>query len=273
MNADLDDFERLAAALEPWLPDLVIVGGWAHRLHHEHPRALAPSYMPVRTRDVDMAFGARSRLAGTIDRALAEAGFREELSSDETPPVARYHLGADDQGFYAEFLTPLVGDGIKRDGSVDATASRAGITAQKLRHLEVLLVAPWRMSVGGGESRRLPVPLEVRVANPVSFVVQKLLIHGDRVPAKRAQDLLYIHDTIQLFGDSLGELNEVWRETVRGELTSNQRNRVHEMRSRLFLSVTDSIREAALIPMDRNLRAEDVRSVCEHGLTAILVDQ
>ena len=51
MNADVDDFERLAAALEPWLSALAVVGGWAHRLHHQHPLALAPTYMPVRTRD------------------------------------------------------------------------------------------------------------------------------------------------------------------------------------------------------------------------------
>lgn len=272
MNADLYDFERLAVALKPWLPELVIVGGWAHRLHHEHPLALAPTYTPVRTRDADVAFGARSRLAGTIATALAAAGFREELSSDETPPVARYHLGTDDQGFYAEFLTPLVGGGIRRDGSADATESRAGIIAQKLRHIEVLLVAPWRMSVGGGESKRLPAPLEVRVANPASFVAQKLLIHGDRVPKKRAQDVLYIHDTIQLFGGSLAELNALWRGKVRGALTANQRTRIEEMRRRLFSSVTETIREAALIPVDRYLRPEEIRRVCDQGLATILSD-
>lgn len=36
MRDDLEDFERLVAALKPWLPELVVVGGWAHRLHHEH---------------------------------------------------------------------------------------------------------------------------------------------------------------------------------------------------------------------------------------------
>lgn len=149
--SDLDDFERLTSALTPWLEELVIVGGWAHRLHHEHPLAQAPAYAPVRTRDADVAFGTRARLKGTIAKALADAGFREEFSSDETPPVAQYHLGTDDQGFYAEFLTPLVGSGTKRDGGADATEARSGIVAQKLRHLEVLLVAPWSIAVGGGE--------------------------------------------------------------------------------------------------------------------------
>ena len=46
-------------------------------------------------------------------------------------------------GFYAEFLVPLQGSERKRDGKPDVTASKAGIIAQKLRHLDLLLVAPW----------------------------------------------------------------------------------------------------------------------------------
>jgi hypothetical protein len=49
-------------------------------------------------------------------------------------------LGAEGEGFYAEFLTPLVGSGIKRGGKPDATLAKAGITAQKIRHLDILLV-------------------------------------------------------------------------------------------------------------------------------------
>lgn len=271
--SDLDDFERLTSALTPWLGELVIVGGWAHRLHHEHPLAQAPAYAPVRTRDADVAFGTRARLRGTIAQALANAGFREDLSSDETPPVAQYHLGTDDQGFYAEFLTPLVGSGTKRDGGADATETRAGIVAQKLRHLEVLLVAPWSIAVGGGGSVRLPEPVDVRVANPVSFVVQKLLIHADRRPEKRAQDVLYLHDTIQLFGGSLKQLNELWQTHVRSTLSRNQLAQVREMRSRLFAGVTDVIRDASLIPADRRLRPDDVRAVCEHGLGGMLAEE
>lgn len=272
MTADLEDFERLAAALKRWLGELVIVGGWAHRLHHEHALAEAPAYAPLRTRDADVAFDSAAKLLGRIGSALAAAGFREDLSSDESPPGARYHLSADDRGFYAEFLTPLVGSGTRRDGSADATEARGGIVAQKVRHLEVLLVAPWSIPIGGRESKHLPAPLALRVANPVCFVVQKLLIHGDRKPRKRAQDVLYIHDTIQLFGGSLKELNELWRTQVKGTLTASQRKRVDEMRALMFSTVTDTIREAARIPADRSPRPQDVRDVCEQGLAMIISD-
>jgi hypothetical protein len=43
-------FARLIEAVRPWLAHLVIVGGWAHRLHH--PLAGKPPYLPLRTRDV-----------------------------------------------------------------------------------------------------------------------------------------------------------------------------------------------------------------------------
>jgi hypothetical protein len=33
---DIAGFSRLMTALDPWLDRVVIVGGWAHRLHHLH---------------------------------------------------------------------------------------------------------------------------------------------------------------------------------------------------------------------------------------------
>lgn len=48
-------------------------------------------------------------------------------------------------------------------------------------------------------------------------MVQKLLIHESRRPHKRAQGagLLYIHDTLELFGGALEALRAVWRDEVR----------------------------------------------------------
>ena len=35
---------RLTAALDPWLGQIVIVGGWAHQLYRLHPHAQALDY-------------------------------------------------------------------------------------------------------------------------------------------------------------------------------------------------------------------------------------
>lgn len=145
---DTNALARLIQAIEPWRAHLVFVGGWAHRLYRFHPMANVLTYQPLLTRDTDLAFANQAPLEGDIKSALTRSGFSEELSGEHRPPVARYTLGDDDAGFYAEFLTPLQGSAIKRDGTPDATIEKAGITAQKLRHLDTLLIGPWQISVG-----------------------------------------------------------------------------------------------------------------------------
>lgn len=267
---DLDSFGRLLQAIEPWRAHLVLVGGWAHRLHRFHPLASVPNYDPLITRDTDLAFKADAPLEGDIRSALAAAGFEEELSGDHNPPVTHYALGEDDAGFYAEFLTPLRGSGVKRNGEPDATLAKAGITAQKLKHLEVLLVEPWPIRIGPAQGVAVAAAVDVLVANPVSFIAQKLLIQKYRSPAKRAQDVLYIHDTIELFGASLPNLGQVWTDGVRPRIGETATRNVLGLSDKTFADVTDLIRDAALIPQDRRLSPERLRASCVLGLRQIL---
>jgi len=176
---DLANFARLVEAIRPWLAHMVIVGGWAHRLHRFHPLATAQEYQPLRTRDVDLAFSPDAPLHGNLRKALSNSGFREELSGEHTPPVTHYRLGEEDAGFYAEFLTAKKGSGLRRDGQRDKTVLKAGITAQKLRHLDLLLEAPWLVRIGA-ETMPITRSVDLLVPNPVSFVVQKLLIYKRR---------------------------------------------------------------------------------------------
>lgn len=269
---DVSAFTRLVDALLPWLSDVVIIGGWAHRLHRLHPSADDLAYKPILTRDADVALPTAVRLEGDIGAALKAADFHEELSGDHSPPVSEYRLGDEDQGFYAEFLAPLMGSGVRRDGTVDATVAVAGVTAQKLRHLELLLIHPWWARLDAATGFPLTPALEVQVANPTSFILQKLLIRNRRSPAKQAQDTLYIHDTIELFGGRLDELATIWTRYVKpavqpGALTTLERVRVDQ-----FGSITDIVREAARIPQDRALTPERIRAVCELGLKDIFAD-
>ena len=104
---DLAAMARLLDALKPWLGHLVIVGGWAHRLHRFHERAHPPVYAALRTKDADVAFSPSAPIEGDIAAALKVAGFREVSSLEQAPPVTQYRLESDSSGFYAEFLTPL----------------------------------------------------------------------------------------------------------------------------------------------------------------------
>ena len=265
---DLAAIARLLDALRPWLHGVVIVGGWAHRLHRYHPLANPPAFLPVLTLDADVAFSPATPMHGDIAAALATAGFEQELLGEHTPPVSRYWLGKGG-GFYAEFLAPLHGSGNKRNGEPDATVRKAGVTAQKLRYVDVLLVQPFIVSLGNAIGIPIDPKVEVRLANPVSFVAQKLLIHSLRPPRKRSQDVLYIHDTMELFASTLGDLRAIWSEDVRPSLPRRTAERIERMAQEQFREVTDDIRAAVRIPQDRVLRPDRMRATCDLGLAAI----
>lgn len=267
---DREAFARLVTALQPWLGQLVVVGGWAHRLHRFHRLANPPDHSAPRTRDTDLAFSPDVALAGNVRAALVEAGFTEEFFGDDAPPATHYGLGEEDDGFYAEFLTPLSGSGTKRNGKRDATVTKAGITAQKMRYLELLLVEPWNVRVGRERGVPIAADLDLFLPNPTSFIVQKLLIHSSRTSDKKAQDVLYIHDTLELFGASLGELSRLWVEVVRPTMAAITAKRAEAIAQELFAEVTDTIRNAARIPQDRRLAPDNVQRACEYGLGEIL---
>jgi hypothetical protein len=258
--------------MRPWLSDIVIIGGWAHRLHRLHPSAGDLACKPILTRDADVALPSALRLEGDIGAALKAAGFREEFSGDHSPPVSEYRLGDKDYGFHAEFLVPLMGSGVRRDGTADTMVTVAGVTAQKLRYLELLLIHPWRARLDAVAGFPLAPALEVQVANPTSFIIQKLLIRSNRPPAKQAQDTLYIHDTIEIFGRQLDELATIWTRHVKPAIHPGAQAILERVRVDQFSAITDTVREAARIPPDRALTPERVRAVCELGLRAIFSD-
>ena len=266
---DLEAFARLVQALAPWRQQLIFIGGWGHRLHRLDPRANRTDYQPVFTRDTDLAFANKETIEGDIKQALTEHGFQEELSGDHRPPAAHYTLGDEAGGFYAEFLTPLAGSGRKRSGEADATMTKAGISAQKIRHLDVLLVDPWVIRVGPQEGVPLPASTDVQVANPLCFMVQKFLIQQYRPANKRAQDVLYIYDTIELFGALLDEFNAHWHARVAPAL-GNLADEVRKLSMQTFAEVNDMVRDAARIPADRNLSPEQIQATCTYAFEQIL---
>lgn len=268
MTAARDDekFAVLLGALGPYLDRVVIVGGWAHRLFRHHPLAQAVPYQALMTRDTDVAIPPGMRIdEGNLRERLLARGFTEEFLGDDRPPVTHYQLGGDDAGFYVEFLTPLAGGEFRRDGTRDVTTSVAGVSAQKLRHLDVLLIAPWTVTIDPAGAAT-----KVMIANPVSYIVQKFLISGKRKPAERAKDVLYIHDTIELFAGALPDLRRLWSDAVRPALGSRGEAKVQQATRRLFSEVTDVVRQAARMASGRVLSPEGVVEVCHAGMTRIV---
>jgi hypothetical protein len=53
----------------------------------------------------------------------------------------------------------------------------------------------------------------VQIANPVSFLAQKILIHRRRNRDERAKDILYMHDTVDTFATRIDDLSAEWSGT------------------------------------------------------------
>jgi hypothetical protein len=266
IQSDVEYFACLVDALETWLDQVVIIGGWAHRLYRLHPLAQPLEYEPLGTFDTDIAVPLDLPAAGGQIRArLLERNFREELMGDMQPPAAHHRVETGDNSFYAEFLTPLEGSAVKRGGRRDVTARVSGVSVQKLRYLELLLQDPWDVMIAPATGYPMPGVRRILLPNAAAFLVQKILIHEKRDRDRRGKDVLYIHDTIETFGGNLAAIREQWQTNVQPMLRARAARGVELAAEEYFREVNDTIREAARIATGRSLTPEMVRELCAFG--------
>ncbi len=103
----------------------------------------------------------------------------------------------------------------------------------------------------------------------MSFIVQKLLIHERRSGDKKAQDLLYIHDTLELFARELDNLAALWRDDIRDALHDNWVQDLMRTTDAVFGTLNDPLRDAAKIPQDRELDPGRMQAMCFEALGEI----
>jgi Nucleotidyltransferase len=273
-SQDRTAFARVVRALRPYLDELVFVGGWAHRLLALHELAGALDFQPLMTSDVDIATEGRSRVQGSSMRdLLRQNGFTEELSGDERPPVTEYRLGEEDGALYVEFLAPQAGGPTRRDGSSDATIEVAGITAQKLKYLEVLLTEPWRVRLNDANGFPLGKDrISIKVPNPPAYLMHKVLVLRDRQSGKQPKDVLYVHDTILMFSNAFDELR-VQAELVAKSMHPRSMRTFHDCRAEFFGRLDDRLRNAERVARESGRAspptADQIRLVCQQGLERI----
>lgn len=268
-DRELEAFSKFIDAIQPWLGEVVLIGGWAHRLYRHHPLARKLDYLPLTTLDGDVAVPPKLKAQeSTVRQRLLDAGFQEEFVGEDRPPATHYHYGKGG-GFYAEFLTPLVGSEYDRGGKRKATTAVGGISSQLLRYIEVLMVSPWKVLLGRENGYPFSPKRKVQIANATSFLAQKILIHGERTSRDRAKDLLYMHDTIEVFSESLEELRKIFQTDVAPKLHSRRRAQLAGAADRLFGKVNDTIREASRMAVGRKLSSERLAESSRAGLQEI----
>ena len=265
-DPELEAFSKFIVAIEPWLGEVVLVGGWAHRLYRLDPRARKLDYLPLTTLDGDVAVPPKlKKEESTLRKRLLEAGFEEEYIGNDRPPATHYHYGKGG-GFYAEFLAPLEGSEYDRSGKRKSTKEVGGVSSQLLRYIGILLLLPWKVELGEENGY---AKLTVQIANPACFLAQKVLIHGQRDYRDRAKDLLYMHDTIEVFSGILDELQELFRGAVAPKLHPRRVGELEGAADKLFGRVDDTLREAARMAAGRKLTAERLAETGEAGLKEI----
>jgi hypothetical protein len=89
-DSELEAFSKFIGALEPWLGEVVLIGGWAHRLYRHHPLARRLDYLPLTTLGGDVAVPPKLKEQG---KRLLDASFVEEFMGDDRPPATRVLRG------------------------------------------------------------------------------------------------------------------------------------------------------------------------------------
>jgi Nucleotidyltransferase len=168
-----------------------------------------------------------------------------------------------------EFLTPVVGSEYDRSGKRKATREVSGVSSQQLRYIEILMVSPWEIASGKGNGYPFAPTKKILIANPCTFLAQKILIHRERSYKDRAKDLLYMHDTIDVFSEHLGELRRIYSKEVRPQFHARRAMELTAAGDGLFGKVNDTIREAALMAAGRKLSAEALAETSRAGLKEI----
>ena len=79
---------------------------------------------------------------------------------------------------------------------------------------------------------------KVSISNSVAFIAQKVLIQAKRGREDRAKDILYIHDTLEVFGARLPELRELWQRSVAPQLDKRDAAKVTRAADMLFADLS-----------------------------------
>ncbi len=223
----LDQLGRALQACRVYVPQVIVIGGIVPVLYRHHGW-FGPSRVPaLMTTEADISVPTKLEILDgqTVLGLLDSAGFviYEVPGLDNQPGTQRVQdreAGAKKPApTYLEFLAPMFG---KDEPSL--VELQPGLRAQRLRHLDLL--GHETLSIDARRVTDLGVEdaLEVRIPNPATYVLQKVLARKERVAAKRPKDMAYAFDVAMLsrpIWDRLagvlqraGDSDSVWKASI-----------------------------------------------------------
>jgi len=247
-------FMRAVRGLEPYLRDVLCVGGCANALYRRHHYANSVPWGYIGTKDMDIALPRKLPEAGrpSIGALMAAIHFEERTLGTAKEPVVKYVPVGEDMAADLEFLCDLSGLPGGRDTQRVSHAVQNGLQAQPLRYLNILFSHPWVI-----EMRLVPglddvKDLTVQVPNPAAYVFQKILIRDQqRTVASMEKDCFYIYEVSVLFRHALAAIQEEYRRL--SPCSPNWKRRFEAEARKLFgsedaegpLSVVDIVHDSA----------------------------
>ena len=199
----MDDFARgllkTLTVLRPYLPQIVIGGGWAPFLYYRY-LAKNREHTPVLTRDIDFMVGHQVPIVGpqTIDEILTkEAKLTTAFKNLDNPAVIHYEGTIDGVEVEIEFLTDQTGSQEER-----VLIVQKGLHAEALRYVSIIVENTLLLEIDNTESAQGDGPLIVQVPKPAAYIFQKgLSFPARRDKQKASKDLYYIFDILAKIPD------------------------------------------------------------------------
>ena len=185
---------KTLALLEPYLPQIIIGGGWTPFLYYRYLEKNR-QHVPVLTRDIDFMVKHHVQVVGpkTIDEILTkEAKLTTAFKNLDNPAVIHYEGTIDGVDVEIEFLTDQTGSQQEKVLKV-----QEGLHAEALRYISVIVENTLMLEVDDVESTQGGKPLIVQVPKPAAYIFQKGLSFPLRRDKQKAfKDLYYIFDIL-----------------------------------------------------------------------------
>lgn len=205
MTTNAHDFPEVLAALEPYLADVVLIGGWVPHLYRVYGN-LQWQGAVSRTTEGDV-------LVPSILEPNGRPKLRELLEAAGMRPARKEHFPADwiaidTEATAVEFIMANPGPvGIKSPHPIGAQGWMGAIVVEDARLLQSI-TNTLKVATGRGQ-------LDVKVPSLGAWAVGKALTFGARQAAsgahgesKRAKDLLYIRDLVFAGGRVLQQVDK-----------------------------------------------------------------
>ncbi len=203
MNPNIEEYiHKTLRELEPYLGDIIIVGGICSAFYHE----LKKRQIPEGLYSLDLDVGVPRDGVRINKPSITECLTKAELRVKEVPyyrnifitkfvpdhkPERKNQSG---ELFEVEFLLPLTGSDEKPTDRVGTIQGE--IVSQKLRYLDLALYRPINPTI-----KLMEGSFDVLLPNPGNFIIHKLLSSEKRSEFKKEKkDYGYVLNTLDLFG-------------------------------------------------------------------------